>query len=191
MPRVAGIWGKLEVEECHALTIGSLARYTGLRPGFSGAVRWLRGDREIGSIGYTVLVGDRLHLSYTSNGHAYDVLVHLGYSALGSGGRRSWWLCPACGRRCGVLYLRGGAFACRRCHDLVYASQHTRMRKGMDWFEGLGTFADGRALLADVAAQLAPRARPPEPIRLSPRPRGRPRTKRRYTRRTLVGTSSY
>jgi len=185
MPRVAGIWGKLEVEECHALTIGSLARYTGLRPGFNGAVRWLRGDREIGSIGYTVLVGDRLHLSYRHQDRPYDVLVHLCYSALGSGGRRPWWTCPACGRRCGVLYLRGGVFACRCCHDLVYASQHTRMRKGMDWFEGLGTFADGRALMADTMAQLAQQNVPPEPIRPPPRPRGRPRTKRRYTRRPL------
>ena len=185
MPRVAGVWGKLEVEECHALTIGPLVRYTGLRPGFSGTVRWLRGAREIGSIGYTVLTGDRLHLHYSSNDRPYDVLVHLCYSALVSGGRWPWWTCPACGRRCGVLYLRCGAFACRCCHDLVYASQHTRMRKGMDWFEELATFADGRALLADVAAdvakQLARSGPDPTPIR----PRGRPCTRRRYTRRPL------
>jgi hypothetical protein len=40
------------------------------------------------------------------------------------GGRRPWSLCPvrSCGRRVAVLY-RGGIFACRHCHQLVYKSQ--------------------------------------------------------------------
>ncbi len=38
------------------------------------------------------------------------------------GGRRRWLVCPQCGVRCAVLYLRG-APACRRCHHLTYASQ--------------------------------------------------------------------
>ena len=35
------------------------------------------------------------------------------------GGERRWMLCPQCGARCSVLYLRR-APACRRCHGLTY-----------------------------------------------------------------------
>lgn len=43
------------------------------------------------------------------------------------GGRRQWFGCPGCGRRCRVLYGAilhgGGRFRCRRCHHLRYSSQ--------------------------------------------------------------------
>ncbi|MGB2820949.1 MAG: hypothetical protein WBF17_08210, partial [Phycisphaerae bacterium] len=44
------------------------------------------------------------------------------------GGRRDWFLCPACRRRAGVLYLPEGErlFACRLCHGLCYRSQQVR-----------------------------------------------------------------
>ena len=44
------------------------------------------------------------------------------------GGARYWFTCPlkrdgkSCGRRCGVLYLLGGYFGCRKCHGLAYRS---------------------------------------------------------------------
>jgi hypothetical protein len=43
------------------------------------------------------------------------------------GGRRWWFLCPACGARAGRLHLPGRGlsaheFKCRRCHDLTYES---------------------------------------------------------------------
>jgi hypothetical protein len=48
------------------------------------------------------------------------------------GGERWWIVCPACGRRCGAVYLvprgrcrqHGMLWACRRCQALVYPSQH-------------------------------------------------------------------
>ena len=39
------------------------------------------------------------------------------------GGTRPWWLCPSCSRRVAVLYNLGRLYACRHCHQLVYASQ--------------------------------------------------------------------
>jgi hypothetical protein len=44
------------------------------------------------------------------------------------GGERWWFLCPACGCRCGAVYHLGHmrselAWACRRCLRLVYPSQ--------------------------------------------------------------------
>jgi len=40
-------------------------------------------------------------------------------------GNRLWFLCPACDRQCGVLYLKPGerTFRCRVCGKLVYRSQ--------------------------------------------------------------------
>src|SRR5262249_18534912 len=41
------------------------------------------------------------------------------------GGSRPWFVCPDCGRRCGVLYYTNflrDHLACRRCLRLIYAS---------------------------------------------------------------------
>ncbi|MGE0713360.1 MAG: hypothetical protein AB7N76_35815 [Planctomycetota bacterium] len=45
-------------------------------------------------------------------------------------GRRRWFVCPVCARRCAVLYLPPGAsaFRCRRCHELSYRVQQRRSR---------------------------------------------------------------
>ena len=45
------------------------------------------------------------------------------FTHLPSGGQRTWFLCPACGRRCGVLYAIRGRYACRKCGRLKYESQ--------------------------------------------------------------------
>ena len=42
------------------------------------------------------------------------------------GGRRAWFRCGQCERRCRLLYSRDGALACRVCHGLAYASQRAR-----------------------------------------------------------------
>lgn len=39
------------------------------------------------------------------------------------GGERVWFQCPTCGRRCELLYLRFGRFACRKCNHVAYSSQ--------------------------------------------------------------------
>ncbi|MGM9403682.1 hypothetical protein ACS0VU_15095 [Aliiroseovarius sp. KMU-71] len=46
------------------------------------------------------------------------------------GGSRIWFVCPDCRRRCGVLYV-GQSIACRKCHDLTYASQYEAPRERM------------------------------------------------------------
>ena len=42
------------------------------------------------------------------------------------GGRRQWFLCPSCDRRCAVIYRIGGGplWGCRICMDGRYASEH-------------------------------------------------------------------
>ncbi len=49
--------------------------------------------------------------------------VDLVYTDQQLGGRRRWFVCPDCGRRCLLLYQRVERLACRTCHDLAYASE--------------------------------------------------------------------
>ncbi len=46
------------------------------------------------------------------------------------GGDRPWFACPACHQRVAVIYLLEGAFRCRSCHGLAYAStREDRIRR--------------------------------------------------------------
>ena len=57
-----------------------------------------------------------------ANGRVDQVrLVHLERPVFG--GVRTYFLCPACERRCEVLYWRP-ELACRVCHDLAYACEN-------------------------------------------------------------------
>lgn len=71
----------------------------------------------------------RLELQYTHTtvggvrrSHAYAIRITT--TPCNYGGVRYWFECPDCGRRAGKLYLPGspGRFACRKCHNLTYAS---------------------------------------------------------------------
>lgn len=69
--------------------------------------------------------------------------VEVTTSSGGACPRHARFLCPGCGGRAAKLYLRSGAYRCRRCHGLVYRSQRSSIR------------ARGWALEAKVVAQLA------------------------------------
>ncbi len=124
---------KQTVEESMALSIGLLQRQ-----GLCVGRRDIRSDLSwancaIASVRILTKTlqepRPRLRLLYdvaTDNGVMHiDKPVELVATALAHNACRWWFQCPACGRRCGVLYLPPGQrfFACRRCHDLVYASQ--------------------------------------------------------------------
>ena len=50
--------------------------------------------------------------------------VEMDWTRLPSGGKRPWFRCPSCGRRCGVLYSLGSRIICRKCGGLSYESQY-------------------------------------------------------------------
>ena len=50
--------------------------------------------------------------------------VEMDWTRLPSGGKRPWFLCPSCGRRCGVLYSLRSHIICRKCGGLSYESQN-------------------------------------------------------------------
>lgn len=163
-------WKKTQVEDCSKLDIYSFKSY--LRPGYVGVVRWYRGQRETGSIGYTVFGDDKptyLKFNYTItryNDEKIDMAypVQLTTTALTWGGVRYWFVCPLsvngfdCNRRVGCLYLPPGQryYGCRHCYKLTYQSSQEGIQfKGMfetlalsmqDNYPGL-TWKDTRAML--------------------------------------------
>jgi len=66
------------------------------------------------------------------NGEPVIQRIDLEYLARHFGGSLPVALCPACSRRCRVLYFRWRGFVCRRCTRAIYASQSqdvaTRLR---------------------------------------------------------------
>jgi hypothetical protein len=88
---------------------------------------WNRGGEPAGSIGVRAHGRDALTLEYMvgNEGARHDgsQSIRLAHTPCGFGGSRPWFLCPVCQRRSGVLFLRGGRFACRVCQRVAYASQ--------------------------------------------------------------------
>ncbi len=113
--------------EMHSIDLTYLARNRRLRPGVSGQLSWSRHDTQTGSIGYRVEEsGLRLIYRIRQTGDEWcDVneLIPFTYTGTNFSGRRRWFACPTCSKRCRILY-GGSYFRCRRCHDLKYESQY-------------------------------------------------------------------
>ena len=125
---------KTTTDECHGLDVRDLYREGLLKPGGSFSSRWLRGDKETGSI-RGILEGDRpdrvvlLYRYQRGLGGEWGEVketVPLEWTLCNFGGERPWFLCPGagCGRRVAILYGPGKYFLCRHCYDLRYESQH-------------------------------------------------------------------
>lgn len=116
---------RLRVEDCTTLRAGSLL--SRLRPGSEGSLHIATWRAEF-SVSATV-AGVRLHISYPgASGSVVDVVdvVDASHSPQPFGGRRWWWRCPRCARRCLNLHRPprdGYRFGCRHCYGLTYQSQ--------------------------------------------------------------------
>jgi hypothetical protein len=95
-----------------------------------GRVTWSRGGRETGSIGYR-LGPDDMELSYRHGrgNDAEDVTERIAFTFTEQplGGRRRWFVCKSCQRRCRVL-IGGARFRCRQCYRATYPSQYETFR---------------------------------------------------------------
>jgi hypothetical protein len=114
--------------------LSEVAREAAAKGWTSGRLRWLQGEAEVASLGYTIadVYGMRvLTLEYrvTHSGERVTIPIELQTTKPRFGGVRWWGRC-SCGRRVAKLYLPPGAtrFACRHCHGLTYAScqQHDK-----------------------------------------------------------------
>lgn len=68
-----------------------------------------------------------IHFPFQKKVHAQKITLaempcHLG-------GSRAFMFCPECDDQFSILYLKDGAWACRRCHGLAYMSQRMNARK--------------------------------------------------------------
>jgi hypothetical protein len=89
------------------------------------SLSWSNGGDPIGSIGLQAKSdGVRLFYRTRRDGEWYDVdeLIPTVWTPTRFGGRRQWFLCPKCARRCRILY-GGSRFRCRRCYRISYRSQ--------------------------------------------------------------------
>jgi hypothetical protein len=88
---------------------------------------WTCNGERSGSIEVQV-TRERVILSYrlrnrTEEWQEHHETVAIERTECRFGGARCWFRCPHCGRRCELLYLRFGRFACRHCNRVSYGSQ--------------------------------------------------------------------
>lgn len=144
--------GKETTEDSMPLDIRRLHRIGGLLRGRSVGWEWTVNDRVVGSIRIYPGIGTvTLVYKYTPRGLPSEVIhqpVALTTTPCALGGSRSWFLCPACGKRVAVIYGTGRLFACRQCKGLAYSSQGEsavdraarradRLRKKLGWELGI------------------------------------------------------
>lgn len=101
------------------LPIDFVRKRWGLDNAVLASMLWHRGKDKVGEIGLYILPGLGVKLDYNFKGEPVETLIRFAYSAQNLGGRRTWWVCPSCGRRCGVLYCER-LFVCRKCAGVDY-----------------------------------------------------------------------
>jgi hypothetical protein len=110
-----------KVESCPPIDIRKLK----LEVGYSGSVPGLI------RVSYFVAADNWLRLTYAYRdryNHLQSIDLDIGITRIEQhfGGQRAWFACNGCGKRVAILYLSGPRVGCRRCLDLIYASQAER-----------------------------------------------------------------
>jgi hypothetical protein len=114
-------------EEYRRVYINFLAKQGMLRTGTSGTMSWNRGGEPSGTI--TVRGGSgSVTLCYTCTMYGGDPekieqQIDIEQTPCHFGGSRSWFTCPTCFNRVGVLVGAGKLFKCRKCYRLPYMCQ--------------------------------------------------------------------
>jgi hypothetical protein len=89
---------------------------------------WRVGGRQIAAIGiYVILRAEddaSMVLSYSAGDESIRELIDIVWTATPFG-RRPWWNCPGCARRCARLYNPAGRrWRCRTCYNVTYTSSN-------------------------------------------------------------------
>lgn len=137
---------KLTTSGCRSVDLAKLR-------GTSGLWSWSLAGEPLGSVAWR-LSGDELELRWGQR----TQYVRLRRTAQHFGGEREWLACPYCSRKCRVIYLVNGQWACRRCFRLGYQSQR----------ESAGTRAQAKAdkILRTLGGSLWEDGDPPKPKRM-------------------------
>jgi hypothetical protein len=177
------------VEESFAIDAQQFAREGRLVPGYRGNFTGSQGDRNVVTVCLHVqenfLVIDRVSTPV----HSSDTSIPIEFTSEPStiGGERVRFVCVMCGRLTSRLYIPPGTsfLGCRLCHRLSYDScQHRESGRRADLLS-LGSApieSRGPGHLLYGGQEEAGPAPEEEFAPKNPRPPGRPRTKRAYTR---------
>jgi hypothetical protein len=111
---------RLLIDTVPWISATALRRVGRMWPGSSFRWAWARGEQRAAGCG---VVTDH---AVEIDGHVLPLHRHKPHF----GGVRFYFGCPNCLKRCAILYLRDGAFRCRSCARLAYAStrQNPRLR---------------------------------------------------------------
>lgn len=87
-------------------------------------LEWRAGKRVAAALRFVIAIAPRtgltLELHYrVGNGFGSET-IPLSTTAQRLGGRRWWFGCPACGRRCAVLFAPERRWICGRCAHISY-----------------------------------------------------------------------
>lgn len=148
---------------CHSLDMIDLAKKVDFDKDSSGNITWSgRTGEQLAAIGYDLnpVRGIRLYYSITKKSTGittyYDYSTPCEATPCHFGGQRWWFRCPACSRRCRILYLPfdGSMFACRQCHRLTYPSQQEYKSLASRTIEALFSY---NAIYARYHAERSPK----------------------------------
>lgn len=119
---------KLKAQEVSALDVSYLSRQ-----GYMVAGNWKRLHwRQHGKVRLEGLVkafDDHLTIDIGLHKH----WIGITQTPCHFGGQRRWLVCPLCGNRMALLYMRHGRFACRNCHQIAYQSQSGDAEDRLIW----------------------------------------------------------
>jgi hypothetical protein len=112
-------------EGTHSIDLAWLRRRRMLEPGRISTLTWSIGGERTGAISLAAQTdGVRLLCSLTGRDGtktSINEFVPFTCTATMFGGRRQWFMCLKCRRRCRRIF-GGRYFRCRKCYGLVYAS---------------------------------------------------------------------
>jgi hypothetical protein len=116
--------GKGVAESSLPLDIRKLKRQGLIFPGSWISSSWSTGGNVHSSIS-AIVNEDHLLLKYThKKTEDIEQKIYFTYTPCNYGGKRIWFSCPFCGRRCAVIYSCGKYFACRICGNLTYKTSN-------------------------------------------------------------------
>jgi hypothetical protein len=111
------------------LDIRKLKRDGLLMPGGWINSKWSRNGQVHSSVSASVY-DDKLVLQYTyQKKENVEQPIRFAWTRCNFGGKRIWFVCPYCGRRCAVIYSCGKYFACRICGNVAYRTQNETHRE--------------------------------------------------------------
>jgi hypothetical protein len=122
--RASGRGWRRKCEELLAIDIRQLRAIRRLCAGAAFTLQWSRAGESLGAVHITVDARG-LEVSYGARQHKIEQRIDFTWTQCRFGGRRRWFACPNCARRCAILYGidRTGRFSCRLCMGLAYSSE--------------------------------------------------------------------